>query len=98
MIVLKMFLMSILDIFHMVIQAYIWIIIAGALISWINPDPYNKFVQLLYRLTYPVYNFVRRYIRTTFGIVDLAPLIVLIGLQFLDRFIIGVGVYYVSQI
>lgn len=97
MMIIKLLLMSIFDLIHMIIQAYIWVIIIGALLSWVNPDPYNKFVQIIYRLTLPVYNFVRRYIRTSFGMVDLAPLLILLALQFLDRFI-RIGAYYVMQI
>ncbi len=63
------------------INVYIWVIIATALMSFINPDPYNPVVQFLYRITNPAYSYVRRYIRTDFGGLDLAPLIIIIGLQ-----------------
>lgn len=63
------------------INVYIWIIIATALMSFVNPDPYNPIVQFLYRITNPAYAFVRRYIKTDFGGLDLAPLIIIIGLQ-----------------
>ncbi len=68
-------------IFLSLINVYIWVIIATALMSFVNPDPYNPIVQFLYRITNPVYIFVRRYIRTDFGGLDLAPLIIIIGLQ-----------------
>lgn len=64
-----------------IINIYIWVLIATALMSFINPDPYNPIVQFLYRITNPTYSFVRRYIRTDFGGIDLAPLIIIIGLQ-----------------
>ncbi len=63
------------------VNVYIWVIIATALMSFINPDPYNPIVQFLYRITNPAYIFVRRYIRTDFGGLDLAPLIIIIALQ-----------------
>ena len=68
-------------IFLSLINVYMWIIIGTALMSFINPDPYNPIVQFLYRITNPAYAFVRRYIKTDFGGLDLAPLVIIIGLQ-----------------
>ncbi|QFR49290.1 YggT family protein [Sulfurimonas lithotrophica] len=64
-----------------VINIYIWVIIIAALLSFVNPDPYNPIVQFLHRITEPAYRLVRRYIRTDFGGLDLAPLIIIIALQ-----------------
>ncbi|MFA6759725.1 MAG: YggT family protein [Sulfuricurvum sp.] len=63
------------------INVYIWVIIITALLSFINPDPYNPIVQFLYRVTNPAYSLVRRYIKTNFGGIDLAPLIIVVALQ-----------------
>ncbi len=76
------------ELLHMIIQAYIWVIIIAALISWVRPDPYNPIVQVLYRLTNPVYFFVKKYVPTVVGGVDLAPVIVVFALQFFDMFFI----------
>ena len=64
-----------------VINVYIWVLIIAALLSFVNPDPYNPVVQFLYRITNPAYSFVNRYIRTNFNGLDLAPLVLIIGLQ-----------------
>nr|WP_321265640.1 YggT family protein [uncultured Sulfurimonas sp.] len=69
------------SIFIGLINIYIWVIIISALLSFVNPDPYNPIVQLLHRVTQPAYKFVRRYIRTDFNGIDLAPLIIVIALQ-----------------
>lgn len=66
-----------------VINIYIWVVIIAALLSFVNPDPYNPIVQFLYRITNPAYAFVRRYIKTQFNGIDLAPLVIIIGLQVL---------------
>ena len=66
-----------------VINVYIWVLIITALLSFVNPDPYNPVVQFLYRITNPAYKFVNRYIRTNFNGLDLAPLVLIIGLQVL---------------
>lgn len=63
------------------INVYIWVVIIAALLSFVNPDPYNPIVQFLYRVTEPAYRFVRRYIKTNFGGLDLAPLVIIVGLQ-----------------
>jgi YggT family protein len=63
------------------INIYIWVVIINALLSFVNPDPYNPIVQFLHRVTNPVYRFVRRYIPTNVNGLDLAPLVVIIGLQ-----------------
>jgi len=63
------------------ISVYIWVLIIAALLSFVNPDPYNPVVQFLHRVTNPAYLFVRRFIRTDFNGLDLAPLILIIGLQ-----------------
>ncbi len=65
------------------INIYIWVIIIAALLSFVNPDPYNPIVQFLQRITQPAYALVRRYISTNIGGVDLAPLVIVIALQVL---------------
>ena len=74
-------------IFFSVIFLYKWIVIISALLTWVRPDPYNPIVQMLYRLTEPVYAKMRQYIPTTFGGMDLAPLILIFALIFLETFL-----------
>ena len=79
---------AIANILNIIVNVYTWIVIAAALISWVKPDPSSPVVQLLYRLTDPVYSFIRRYIKTEFNGIDFAPLIVLLALQLIDQFLI----------
>jgi YggT family protein len=81
------FIYALVNVIHTIITIYIWIVIIAALVSWVRPDPYNPIVQTLYKLTEPVYAWIRRYIPTVIGGVDLAPLIVIIALQFIDIFL-----------
>jgi YggT family protein len=62
------------------LEAYFWIIIARALISWVSPDPYNPIVRFLYRVTEPVLRPIRHRLPMTMGL-DLSPMIVLIALK-----------------
>lgn len=70
-----------------IISLYKWVIIISALLSWVRPDPYNPIVQMLHRLTEPAYALVRRYIPTVVGGMDLAPLIIIFILIFLETFL-----------
>lgn len=69
------------------INIYMWVVIVTALLSFVNPDPFNPIVQFLYRITNPVYALVKRYIRTNFNGLDLAPLIIIVGLQIIIVFL-----------
>ncbi len=75
---------------HSLLTVYIWIVIIGALLSWVRPDPYNPIVQVLYRLTEPAYRLVRRLMPTVFNGLDLAPLILIIALQVLDVILVNI--------
>ncbi len=88
MFVIATFLQALAQILHMIINIYIWVVIIAALITWVRPDPYNPIVQTLFRLTEPAYAFVRRFIPTVIGGIDLAPLIIIVGLQFIDMFFV----------
>ncbi|MFA5453790.1 MAG: YggT family protein [Sulfurimonas sp.] len=72
------------------INVYIWVVIIAALLSFVNPDPYNPIVQFLYRITNPAYVFVRRFVKTNFNGLDLAPLFIVIGLQIITVLISAV--------
>ncbi|RXJ84793.1 YggT family protein [Arcobacter cloacae] len=70
-----------------IIFLYKWVVIISAILSWVRPDPYNPIVQMLYRLTEPAYAFIRKYIPTVVGGMDLAPIILIFGLIFLETFL-----------
>jgi YggT family protein len=78
---------SIVQLLHTIISVYIWIVIISALLSFVRPDPSNPIVQTLYRLTEPVYSFLRHKMPfLIMGGIDLTPLVIILGLQFLDTF------------
>lgn len=62
---------------------YMWVIIARALISWVNPDPWNPIVQFLDRATEPVLSPIRRRVGWRMG-VDLSPLIAIVVITFVQ--------------
>ncbi|MBE9535769.1 MAG: YggT family protein, partial [Proteobacteria bacterium] len=66
---------------------YMWVIIARAVISWVNPDPYNPIVQFLYKATDPLLYRVRRRM-PDFGGIDFSPIIVILVIVFLQSFLV----------
>lgn len=80
------------DVLGMLIQIYTWIVIIAALITWVNPDPYNPVVRFLYSVTEPVFSWVRSIIGRVIPIhtlgIDFSPLIVVLILVFLQQFLI----------
>ncbi|KFN39174.1 MAG: membrane protein [Sulfuricurvum sp. MLSB] len=75
---------------HSLLTVYIWVVIIGALLSWVRPDPYNPIVQIIYRLTEPAYKLVRRIMPTVFNGIDLAPIIVIVLLQVVDVILVNI--------
>ena len=74
---------------ELVCWAYIWMIIARAILSWVSPDPYNPIVRFLYRVTEPVLRPIRDRLPTFQGL-DLSPMLVLLAIYFLKEFLIPV--------
>lgn len=64
---------------------YIWIIIIASFLSFVRPDPYNPVVQVLTRLTEPAFAWIRKKMPfVIMGGMDLSPLVIIFGLQFID--------------
>ncbi len=71
-----------------VLTIYFYIVIVRALISWVNPDPYNVIVQFLHRATDPVLRPLQRAIPPLGGI-DVSPLVLLLAIMFLKSFLVA---------
>jgi YggT family protein len=71
-----------------ILQAYMWIIIVSALISWVNPDPYNPVVRFLHAATEPVLRPIRRKLGI-YGGFDFSPMIVILAIYFLRAFLVA---------
>jgi len=76
-------------IIHYVLQIYMWLVIARAVISWVSPDPYNPIVNFLYQTTEPVLYRVRRFLPFGMLPIDISPILVFIIIIFLDSFLVG---------
>ena len=86
MFVVSNFVLALARLFELAINAYIWIIIARAIVSWVSPDPFNPIVRFLHRATEPVLRPIRR--RLPEMPIDFSPMIVIIAIIFLQRFLV----------
>ncbi|GAB4263392.1 MAG: YggT family protein [Deferrisomatales bacterium] len=98
MFVLSNFLVAVARVLDLALQLYLWLIIARAVISWVNPDPYNPIVRFLYRSTDPVLYWVRRRLPLVFGGIDFSPMLVILGILFLQSFLVRTLIQLASRI
>lgn len=90
------FITSIAEVIGIILNLYMWVIIIRALISWVNPDPYNPIVQILYKITEPVLNPIRRLVPMYNMGIDLSPLILILIIIFLRSFLVA-SLYQLAQ-
>ncbi len=89
MFVLNNFLYALARILDVVLTLYMWILIARAILSWVNPDPYNPIVRTLYALTEPVLSWLRRRFPLLAGSIDFSPMVVILVILFLQYFLVA---------
>jgi YggT family protein len=87
MFVLSNFLKAFASVVDVVLSIFYWLILIRALVSWVNPDPYNTIVQFLYRTTEPVLQPIRR-VLPQMGL-DLSPIIAFLAIIFLKGFLVA---------
>jgi YggT family protein len=88
MFILGNFLHAIAVVLDIILTFYMWVVIIAALISWVNPDPYNPIVRFLYAATEPLLRPIRRRLPVMGGI-DFSPLIVIAVIYFLKYFLVA---------
>ena len=79
---------AIAKILDVVLVIFMWIVIARAILSWVSPDPYNPIVRFIHNITEPVLYQVRKRIPLNFGGIDFSPILVLLAVIFLQRFVV----------
>ena len=88
MFILSNFLVAVAKILDIGLTLYMWIIIGRAVISWVNPDPYNPIVRFLHAVTEPVLHPIRRRLPIYFGGMDFSPILVILAIIFLQAFLV----------
>lgn len=89
MFIVSNFLAAIAQVVNLVLSALYWLIIIRALLSWVNPDPFNPIVGFLRMVTEPILAPIRRFLPFSFNFgFDLSPLIAILALVFLKSFLV----------
>jgi YggT family protein len=89
MFVISNFLVAVAEVLRWVLSIFMWIVIARAILSWVNPDPYNPIVRFIHNVTEPVLYQIRKRIPLNFGGMDFSPIIVLLAVIFLQQFVVA---------
>jgi YggT family protein len=88
MFVLGNFIAAVARILDVALTIYMWIIVIRAVLSWVNPDPYNPIIRLISQLTEPVMAPIRRLIPLRGMGIDFSPIIILLLTIFLQSFLV----------
>ncbi len=88
MFILANLLIALAQVLDYLLSAYMWIVVARAVISWVNPDPHNPIVRFLYGATEPLLYRLRRAFPLYAGGIDFSPILVFVAIIFLQRFLV----------
>lgn len=85
--------LTVVRIVSLVFQAYQFLILIRVLLSWVNVNPYGRainhpLIDLLYRLTDPVLEPLRRLIPPIGGMLDISPIVAMILLEVVRQVIV----------
>ena len=98
MFVLSNFIIGLAKVIDLALTLYMWIIVFRALISWVNPDPYNQIVIFLYRFTEPVLRPIRRILPMRNVGIGFSPIIVILVIIFLKYFLVETMIQLASHL
>ena len=82
------FIKAVAIILNYILTFYMWIVIIRAVLSWVNPDPYNPIVRFIHNVTEPVLYRIRMWLPNMGGI-DISPIIIILIIIFLQNFIVN---------
>ncbi len=92
------FLTALAKILNLGLTVYMWIVIGRAIVSWVNPDPYNSIVRFLYATTEPVLYSIRRRLPINLGGFDFSPIIVILAIIFFQTFVVDSLLQFAAHI
>lgn len=89
MFILSNFLVALANILGLILTILYWLILVRAVISWVNPDPYNPIVRFLYKATEPILTPIRTLLPFSLRFsIDISPLIAFLVILFLKSFLV----------
>jgi YggT family protein len=83
------FLMAVAEVLDIILLALMWIVILRAVLSWVNPDPFNPIVRFINNITEPVLYPIRTKLPVNYGGFDFSPILVFVGVIFLRTFLVN---------
>jgi YggT family protein len=89
MFIVAYFILAVKEVLSILLTILMVLVIIRALLSWVNPDPYNPIVRFIHNVTEPVLYQVRKRIPVVYGGLDLSPIIVFLLIVFLQKFLIA---------
>ena len=89
MFIIGYFLLALAKVLNFVLILFMWLVIARAVLSWVNPDPYNAIVRFINNVTEPVLYPIRSKLPMNFGGIDFSPIIVFLIVIFLRTFVVN---------
>jgi YggT family protein len=90
MFILANFIEAVATIAKWALDLFMYIIIARAVLSWVNPDPFNPIVRFIHNTTEPVLYRVRRLLPIAGGGFDFSPIIVIILIYAASNLLISI--------
>lgn len=72
------------QIVHLAIQIYSYVVLASVILSWVQVDPNNPLVRTINNLTEPVLRPIRAVLPSFMGL-DFSPIVLFLGLGLLQR-------------
>lgn len=82
-------LMAVAKVLDVVMNIFLFIVIARAVLSWVSPDPFNPIVRFINNVTEPVLYPIRTRLPVHFGGIDLSPIVVFLGIIFIRTFVVN---------
>jgi YggT family protein len=67
------------------LQLYMYVVIIAAVMTWIEPNPYNPIVRFIYGITEPVFEWMREHLPVVFGGIDFSPIVVIFGIKIIQQ-------------
>jgi YggT family protein len=90
MFIIGYFLLALAKVLNFVLILFMWLVIARAVLSWVNPDPFNPIVRFINNVTEPILYPIRSKLPVNLGGLDLSPIVVFMGIIFLQTFLVPI--------
>ena len=81
------FIIALAKVVDIILTIYYWLILIRALISWVNPDPFNPIVEFLHRTTEPLLQPIRNKLPAL--PLDISPMVLVLAIIFFQTFIVN---------